>query len=61
MSNWIIKSPLQTQAWGQASLPEFTALPIDPRSRAMWHYIAQGSCEDETWYIEMTMTMNLIK
>ena len=32
------------------SISEFTSLPVDAGSKAMWHFIALGRCEDRSWY-----------
>ena len=36
---------------------EFSCLPVnDSRARAMWHYIANGVIEDESWYRALNQT-----
>ena len=32
------------------NISEFTSLPVDAGSKAMWHFIALGRCEDRAWY-----------
>ena len=32
------------------NISEFTSLPVDAGSKAMWHFIALGRCEDRSWY-----------